>query len=139
MASRVKKIRPDELDEHIGEVDNTYMIVSDPDAAKTSIGETVYVRMPQFSRRLRLLRLEQFAKGLLSEERVQAGEYILDSGIVLCPNKTFALEMTPEIKDLLKKGILAGGGRGHGVAKAPMVTHCLLDEEKERRENYDTI
>ena len=26
MASRVKKIRPDELDEHIGEVDNTYII-----------------------------------------------------------------------------------------------------------------
>jgi hypothetical protein len=123
MANRTKKLKVESVDNEIAEVDNLYMVSSNPNTSKVAIGETVYVNLPMFSRRLKALRLEQHAKGLLGIEEMNKGYFMLNDGTILKPDKTYEVVMTQEIKDMLRWGILRGGGRMHGgVKKTQMVT-----------------
>ena len=131
MANRNKKIPIKNIDKELEEVDNTYLVTSDPRVKDVPIGEHVYINLPMFSRRLRLYRQEQKDKGLLSNEQYDSGCIYLNDGRLLEPNKTYDVELTPEIKQLLKFGILRGGGRMRTSTYRPrMITISREEEEK---------
>lgn len=120
MAKRTK-IHLKDIDNEVEEVDNLYMVTSDPDTKNVPIGEHVYVNIPLYSRRTRFFREDQLKKGLLTKEQYNNGCLWLNSGDILEMNKTYDVELTPEIKDMLKNGILRGGGRTRSYKKSPEI------------------
>ena len=133
MANRTKKIPVKNIDDEIEEVDNTYLITSDPRIKYVPIGEHVYVNLPLFSRRLKLYRNDQFDKGLLSKDQYNNGCIYLNDGTLLEANKTYDVVLTPEIKELLKHGILRGGGRMRTSGYRPRMKTISRKEEDERQ------
>jgi len=109
------------------------MAETNPEAYKVHIGISVFVNMPEYSRKLKFLKLEQRENGMVSEEEFQAGVLVLDNDMKLYPGKTYELKMTPQIKDFLRRGILRGGGRMHGSINTPRpIVRSIFEIEKEQ-------
>ena len=136
MARDKKKITLKDIDDEVAEVDNLYMVVSDPDTKNIPIGEYVYVNIPLYSRSTRFYRDDQFKKGLISKEQYNDGCLYLNDRTILEMNKTYSVLLTPEIKDMLKRGILRGGGRTRTVKRAPpMITYSREEAEECEKRN----
>lgn len=137
MARRQNKIDLEKVDSEIEEVGATSIINGDPNMKKIQVGDQVYVNIPLFSRRVRLYRQEQKQKGLLTDDEYSRGCIKLEDGSLLEINTTYDIVLTPEIKNLLKFGILRGGGRVRQKKYAPrMETRSILDDEKNKEVNY---
>ena len=137
MGNRKKKLSLKDVDEELAEVDNIYMVSSNPTIGECPIGSRVFVNMPMFARRLKLYRMEQFNNGIISKEQYDDGCIIINDKTLLYPDKTYDIELTPEVKELLRCGILRGGGRTR-IAKyrKPMKTFSIQEiEEEERKKN----
>jgi len=110
MAPRKKK-KPKDLDSLM--TDDPFLEAGDPvdptkDVTKEPVGAKVYVTLPRFSRKLRQMIKDQKEKG------ISDGQFLkLSSGLILEYNKTYLVELTPEIKKLLMDRVLMGGGRLH--------------------------
>jgi hypothetical protein len=135
---RNKKIDLANLDDEIAEFDGAYMAQSNPEPYKAHVGTSVYVNMPEYSRKLRFLKADQHEKLILSEEEFRAGCLKLDNDMLMYPNKTYEVRMTPQIKDFLAKGILRGGGRMHGaINKKPIIVRSIFEIEKEEKDKAE--
>lgn len=108
MAPRKKK-KPKDLDRLVEE--DPFFVNSDPvdpsqPVKEMKIGNRVYVTLPKYSRKLRMLMKEQ-----ADNDQTPRGTFRLPNGTIMEFGKTYLVELTPEIKDLLVKGILMGGGK----------------------------
>jgi len=126
--ARRNKIHLADIDKEVEEVDNLYMVSSDPRTKDIPIGDHVYVNIPLYSRRTRFYREEQFKKGLITKEQYNDGCIWLNSGNILEMNKTYDVELTPQIKELLKNGVLRGGGRTRSYKYVPRMESFSREE-----------
>ena len=109
MANRNKKVQLKDLDNMLEEVDGRAIMGANPNV-EAKIGDTVYIIMPKYSRSMVLHRDMQEQKGLIThEEKLQGCIRVQDQ--LLYPNKTYEVKLTPDVRDLIKHGIVRGGGR----------------------------
>ena len=105
--TRGKKIALEDVDDYLA-VNDPIILETQPERVnKISIGKKVHVTMPTFSKHLRAKQKIDFSEGKVKKN----GNIKLDSGEELEPGITYTLELTRELKLMLLKGVLKGGGK----------------------------
>lgn len=104
---RKKKIPLDEVDDYLAVNDPIILQTQPEKVAKIGLGKKVLVTIPNHSKMYRWR-----ARKLFDEGQVAAyGSLRLQDGTELVPGKTYELELTRELKEMLVDGTLKGGGK----------------------------
>ncbi len=107
--ARRQKIKPKDLDSIVEEEPLLIRETVKPAEVKQlerGVNKVV-VALPTFSPKLRMIEREQFEKGITTERATLR----LSDGTVLNHRQNFLVELTEEVKKLLKDGVLWGGGK----------------------------
>jgi hypothetical protein len=102
-----KKISVEEAEEYLMETDPVVLATDPRMKGKIHVGEIVTFMLPKFSRLLSAMMRSQLESGKVKKY----GEIVLDDGTLLEINKSYSMPLTFQIKDMLKKGMLMGGGK----------------------------
>lgn len=133
MANRNKKIDLNKVDSMIEDSDIKPLVSSEPGILKyIKVGDIIYIALPKYSQKTTLYREHQFTDGILTNEERAKGCLKLPDGLMMHMNKTEEVTATPDIKDLLKRGVLRCAGKRHKKRTLPLPEIKVVGKEEER-------
>jgi len=139
MANREKKIPLNEVNDMIEEIDPKCLTHADP-IDRVKIGDMIYIGLPKYCRSLSLYRQHQYDEGIITKEEMQAGSIRVGEALFEI-NQSYEIVLTPEIRLLMKRGIIAFRGRTsrnkRSVSK--VYTHEEWDKKEEKEKQRQEI
>jgi hypothetical protein len=105
--ARKKKIPLDEVDDYLAVNDPIILQTEPGKIEKIGLGKKVLVVLPNHSRMYRYVAMKQMDEGKVKKY----GNIKLLDGTELTIGKSYELELTREVKEMLTNGTLKGGGK----------------------------